>query len=453
MPARAARLGLAVALALGVAGRASAGEDLPRRLVGHGGPVMAIAVSPGQGRALTASFDYSVILWALDAPQGRVLHRLIGHEAAVNDVAFLPGGRAVSVSDDGSAAFWRLADGALLRRLAGDPVKTLDLAVSGDGRFVAVARWDGTARILDAEAMTERARLAGHRGPVNAVAFSADAATVFTGAQDGTIRAWDRAAGAETRILHEHGWGVNVLARAGGALVFGGVDGTLARLDPATGAVAELARADRPILALDVSADGGRLAAGDGAGRIRVFRTGDWTLEEEFEDGLGPVWEVAFADAVGTRLFHGGLDDTASLWQVAPRQPFEPLAGTYPRRFQETAAASLGERQFRRKCSVCHTLGPDDGNRAGPSLFGLFGRQAGTLPGYPFSEGLKRSGIVWDEASIARLFDHGPDVVTPGSKMPLQRLTDAAERNALVAFLKVATDPVGAAVEQGGRGR
>ena len=61
------------------------------------------------------------------------------------------------------------------------------------------------------------------------------------------------------------------------------------------------------------------------------------------------------------------------------------------------------------------------------------------MPGYPFSEPLKTLDIVWSEETVARLFELGPDVVTPGSKMPLQRMTDKAERDALIAYLKVAT--------------
>ena len=129
------------------------------------------------------------------------------------------------------------------------------------------------------------------------------------------------------------------------------------------------------------------------------------------------------------------------LWHVEPRQAFEQPKTVYPRRFQLSADMSSGERHFQRKCSVCHTLVKDGRNRAGPTLFGIFGRKAGTLPCYPYSEGLRKSAIVWNEETIAKLFDHGPDVVTPGTKMPIQRLKNPAERDALIAFLKSATAP------------
>jgi cytochrome c len=426
----------------------AAEASMPETLIGHGGPVRGIDADPAAGRVLTASFDYSVILWSLDgdgtihSAGGTVSHRLLGHNAAVNDVAFVPGAdKAVSVSDDGSMIVWDLNDGAMIRRLQDTSDKVMDVTVSADGRFAAIARWDDTARLIDLDSLSEVQRFEGHRGNVNAVAISADGEALYTGSYDGSIRAWDTATGKETALLLKHGWGINVLLLAGQSLVFGGLDGTIAHIDLETGSVHEIGKAERPVLSLGLSADGGRLAVGDGDGRIRVFNTPDWTQAEEYSNPNGPVWGLAFADSDGKTVYHSGLDDFAVLWQVEPRQPFEQPKTVYPRRFQLRADMSPGERQFQRRCSICHTLVRDDRNRAGPTLFGIFGRKAGSLPGYPYSEGLRKSDIVWNEETIARLFDHGPDVVTPGTKMPIQRLKSPADRDALIAFLKTATAP------------
>jgi len=94
-----------------------------------------------------------------------------------------------------------------------------------------------------------------------------------------------------------------------------------------------------------------------------------------------------------------------------------------------------------RACAFCHTLTPDGGNRAGPTLWNLFGRPAGVVDGYRYSTALKDSGIVWTEDTVARLFEVGPDAMTPGSKMPLQTIPSASDRAALVAYLKAATSP------------
>jgi cytochrome c len=84
-------------------------------------------------------------------------------------------------------------------------------------------------------------------------------------------------------------------------------------------------------------------------------------------------------------------------------------------------------------------LTPDGANRAGPSLHGIFGRRIATLPGYTYSPPLQSLDIVWSAETVAKLFELGPDVLTPGSKMPLQKITDKSQRDALIAYLKHAS--------------
>lgn len=70
-----------------------------------------------------------------------------------------------------------------------------------------------------------------------------------------------------------------------------------------------------------------------------------------------------------------------------------------------------------------------------------FGRKAGTLPEYLYSDTLQDSDIIWDDETINALFDQGPDHYIPGSKMPMQRIAGAHDRNDLIAFLRRATAP------------
>lgn len=440
-------------------GHAAAADDAsaqvwPERLQGHGGPVRSVALDGEDARALTTSFDYSVILWTFEPGAGHVVHRMIGHEAAANDASFVGDRRAVSVGDDGAIILWNLTDGAMLDRVDTGDDKTLAVSVSADGRFAATASWDRTARVyaLEGDRLSPRAVLEGHRGNVNAVAFSQDASRVFTASYDGTIRVFDRKTGEMLREVYSHGWGVNVMRLLPDErhLAFGATDGAVAVIDIAQGTVfKQLAGHERPVLSLALSRDGSRLASGGGDGRIRVYDTGEWGLLEEFENPYGPVWGPALPKG-GAVALYTGLDDHVNIWQVAPRKPFEPVDSHFPRRFQVSADDDLGQRQFARKCSVCHTLTPDGGNRAGPTLYGVFGRRVGTLPGYPYSEALKRLDFVWNEQTISDLFDHGPDVVTPGSKMPIQRLRSDEERDALVAYLKRATAPADGRAESQG---
>jgi cytochrome c len=243
-----------------------------------------------------------------------------------------------------------------------------------------------------------------------------------------------------------HGWGINVLARMPGSdrLVFGALNGSVAVLEGQTGAVVmELPAHERPVLALAVLEKPGIIATGGGDGIVRVLRAADGSVIEQYQNPYGPVWALAFV-ADGTALYYGGLDDFATYWRIAPREPFEAIDSPFPRRFQvrgeTTDQIAAGELQFARKCSVCHTLQADGRNRAGPTLYRLFGRRIGSLQHYPYSDALRKLDIVWTPETLNKLFELGPEVFTPGSKMPLQKMTDSAQREALIAYLKLATE-------------
>ena len=410
-------------------------------LKGHGGPIKAIVVSRDGGRALTASFDYSAIYWGLDSSEPYVLHRLIGHDAAVNAVAFSHDERlAVTASDDGTVGIWDLGAGALRHRFQGHTGKVVAVAVSPDGRWAASAAWDRTIRLWDLDAMTPGPVFSGHSGNVNAVVFAPGGDTIHSSGHDGTIRSWTIPGGEESTILR-HGWGINTLrALPGGRLLFGALDGTVAVVDAATGETVHAFEAyEAPVVASAVSGDAAIVAAGGANGRISIWAADRWRTVHTHDNPYGPVWAIAFA-ADKRSLYYAGLDDFAINLSLDPVAAFEPAKGAYPRRFQVTEDMDLGERMFAGRCSVCHTLTPDDANRAGPTLYHLFGRKAGSVSGYAYSDALRRSRIIWSEETIDRLFTVGPQHYTPGTKMPLQSITDPQERAALIAFLKSNTD-------------
>jgi cytochrome c len=97
----------------------------------------------------------------------------------------------------------------------------------------------------------------------------------------------------------------------------------------------------------------------------------------------------------------------------------------------EAGDATRGERLYEARCTGCHSL---DANRVGPMHRGVFGRKAGSVADYDYSQALKRSKIVWNEIALERwLID--PEAAIPGQKMNYQ-VTDATDRADIVAFLK-----------------
>ncbi|HEX4829032.1 MAG TPA: cytochrome c family protein, partial [Xanthobacteraceae bacterium] len=87
------------------------------------------------------------------------------------------------------------------------------------------------------------------------------------------------------------------------------------------------------------------------------------------------------------------------------------------------------------RCGACHAL---ESNRTGPRHCGLFGRRAGSVPGFDYSAAMKGSGITWDARSLDR-FLANPLATVPGTAMTYAGVPDAQERADLIAYLRIAT--------------
>ena len=421
-----------LALVIGLMSGAALAADF-RLLAGHGGPVQDVAVSADGLTALTASFDNSVGLWSLT---GEDVVFLESHAAAVKTVAFAGAGRAVSGGDDYDLYLWDLKSG-LAKLMDGHQAQIKSVAVSPDAELVASASWDRTIGLWDATTGENLGFLQGHDGPVNDVAFSPDGARLYSAASDGTIRIWDVAARAEDRVLTSHGFATTTVVAGEGWLAYGAVDGGTRVIDPESGAVlADLTLERRPILAMAVSPDGGELSVADGEGFVMSVATGRWKISGDYKAAAnGPVWALAYT-ADGESLVSGGLDDAAFVWPV-DNVLAAPIMSLETRGFNaDPSAMSNGERQFQRKCSICHSLTEDGPRRAGPTLAGLFGRPAGSLPGYSYSDTVANLDIEWNDETIDALFDQGPDHYIPGSKMPMQVITRPEDRRDLIEYLK-----------------
>jgi cytochrome c len=404
------------------------------QLRGHGGPVHAIAISSDGRTVISGSFDQSAILWS--PARNAAVEVLRFHEGAVNAVAVLLDGRFATGGEDGRIALWRAGEQAPVAVLQGHQASIVALAASPDGAMLASASWDRTVRLWPLGGGAARV-LEGHQQNVNGVAFTPDGSAVVSAGYDATIRIWPLA-GSGAPVVATLPTPLNAVAVGrDGEIVTGGADGKVYFLSPAGGLRGEIEAGATPIIALALSGDGTLVAAAGIRGAVAIIERMSRTLARTLVGPGLPVWSLAFM-ADNRTLLTGGADRMVRRWDATIGEPIGAVALGTPEDPLAAYAGDQGAEVFR-ACVACHTLAPDEGNRAGPTLHGIFGRRIATLPGYRFSEPLKHLDIVWTQETVAKLFEVGPAAYTPGTKMPEQRIGSAEDREALVRFLEKAT--------------
>ena len=98
-----------------------------------------------------------------------------------------------------------------------------------------------------------------------------------------------------------------------------------------------------------------------------------------------------------------------------------------------TGDPAAGESAFV-QCRVCHAVEPGKSG-IGPSMHRVFGRKAGSLPGYAYSAPMKASGLTWSGEELYRFLE-APMAVVPGTKMAYAGLRDAQKRADVIAYLE-----------------
>lgn len=403
-----------------------------QELRGHGGPVRAVAVSPDGRLAMTGSFDQSAILWRLES--GAADRVLRFHQGAINAVATVNGLGFATGAEDGRIALWQGDAASPARVLEGHKGPVSAIAVSPEGGHLASASWDETVRVVSLADGAARV-LEGHKGPVNGVAFLPGGAVVSSG-YDATLRIWPADDGP-ARIVTLPAALNGVVAAPDGEIAVAAADGVLRLFGPDGAARAEIAIGQTPLIALALSADGETLAAGGLRGQVALIERRTRVIRATLVGPGLPVWSLAFLPD-GGELLSGGADRLVRRWNAVTG---EHVGSVVPRAGSDVLAGLQGERgaQVFRACAACHTLTPADGNRAGPTLHGLFGRKIASAPGYAYSEAFRTMDIVWTKETVAKLFEVGPNAYTPGTKMPEQTIGNAEDRQALVDWLEKAT--------------
>lgn len=136
----------------------------------------------------------------------------------------------------------------------------------------------------------------------------------------------------------------------------------------------------------------------------------------------------------------GAAATTSDAATAAPAPAIDPekaaLLASLPAPYN-TGDLANGQKQFQ-LCRSCHTITEGGANMTGPNLHGIFGRTAGTVEKFRYSEPLKAAGFVWDGAKLDQWLAD-PRGFLPGNRMSFMGVKDAKNRIDLIAYLKVET--------------
>jgi WD40 repeat protein len=200
---------------------------LLKNLVGHQASVHALAVSPDGKMIASGGDDQTIKIWN---QQGEILRNIPAHKERIWELAFSPDSQLLaSASEDGTVKIWNIAgqlihtlphniavwgivfhphkpllissaknntlnfwqlDGTLIQSIHGKSDALNEMAISADGKIIAVAGVDNTVKLWDEEGNFLKT-LSGHDGVVNTVAFTPDDKFIISGADDGTLIIWD----------------------------------------------------------------------------------------------------------------------------------------------------------------------------------------------------------------------------------------------------------------------
>jgi cytochrome c len=98
------------------------------------------------------------------------------------------------------------------------------------------------------------------------------------------------------------------------------------------------------------------------------------------------------------------------------------------------ADPAAGQKIFKARCGICHAVVAGE-NGVGPTLFGVVGRPAGSVPGFQYTADHKKLGVTWDAASLDKYLTD-PRAMVPDTTMAYPGLKDDAERADLIAYLE-----------------
>jgi len=256
---------------------------------------------------------------------------LRGHTKPIWNVCFSPDGKRIaSASWDQTAKVWDADTGQELLTLKGHKDSVWGVCFSPDGKRLASASGDRTVKVWDPVTGQEVLTLKGHSAWVVSVSFSPDGQKLASLSYDGTIKVWEAVTGKELRTLQGQIWYIWPLCFSpdGKRLASGSSDHTVKVWDVATGQLLLTLKGHTlELRSVSFSPDGKRLASAAQEGTVKVW---DATTGKELRTINGhpnyPATSVCFSPD-GKFIASGGDDHMVKVWDAATGQELRVLKG------------------------------------------------------------------------------------------------------------------------------
>jgi WD40 repeat protein/DNA-binding SARP family transcriptional activator len=332
-------------------------RTIAQRFAGHSDAIDGLDMTGDGGTLITGSVDTRAILWDLGGDRRLDRRFAVGRpfrpQFAVRGIAVSPDGRTVAITHDDGAV--DLVDTASLQRrrvLHAMESAALSVAFSPDGRLLAVTGNGGRVTLWDARTLAPAGELEGLGGDSSAVAFSPDGSLLAATELDPSsplatrpLRIWEVRSRELSRFRGQSALG-GVAFSPDGKLIAAaaGGHGTEVR-EVATGRpVEQLKTRDAPYAV--AFSDGELLFVGQYDGRGQLFSTDDWRpVGRPLEGHTARITSAGFADG-GRTLVTAAADGTARLWDVASQKPLGSPLELVPGTYASVAVSPDGSRAY-----------------------------------------------------------------------------------------------------------
>jgi cytochrome c len=411
-------------------------------MIGHGGLIRSIDVSQDGAQVLTASFDYSARLWRFDDQSP--LRSFDQHDGPVNGGLLVPAKRrAVTVGADGRFIVWNTDTGAPVHVRDAHRGRAMAVALSPDGETALTGGWDGRLALWN----IDDGRLLAEfdvKIPLVSVAFGQHGAVLIAGGRDGSVSVLRRVDGVSVARFQAHDIGLTQLSVSadGSRLLTIGLDNKAKvwRQPDFEQVIEYLPEPETKPLASAMSRDGTAMLVGYLDGTLLHLDTATGMVRRSLRVENGPVWSVAFSSDSRFALT-AGVSERVMVWHLETGDRIDANSTEDLQRPMPWLTSDHPGARVYRKCAECHALTRDEPQRSGPHFTGLFGRRAGSVAGYRYSEALRQSTVIWSPDTLAELFRRGPNHYLPGTKMPVQKITDEKSLASLIDYLRSIAPP------------